>query len=444
MPGSGEPRSPVDTSLVEEARRNLRRKLAPPEPGSPYAAKGRAPSPAARTVLALGTHGSDDPARVGQKVAALAKLSGPGFAIPPGFVVTVDAMRIALAEAGAERDLACLEGATSPGQEAERAALAANLRERLAGIAIPEPVLAELRLACHALAVQQGGRLEVVVRTSRTASEAAGDRDRIRDPRYFGIREPEALLERIREIWASAIPEPTGADRSGSAGPTGHPRILALPAVLVQAMVVARAHGQLITSDPALGGAQGLRLTASYGIGGPHPSGRVEPDRYELDARGQQILEVSLGSKRERWERSETRAGIQRIRNPPEMQERTCLGEEEVRRVAAGGLSLARSLGGPVSLAWALCGSTLYVLGVDRVAGNVAVTEGTRPDEDGRLAGLYRITDALLEVLFGVLEQLIQAASRALAVRSGSVPCPEIAADQGGHPDHGHCAAPSE
>ncbi len=188
-------------------------------------------------IVDLADGGSVDPAELGGKGAALARLIAYGFPVPPGFVVTTAAYA---------RD--------GPAEPVTRAVLDAYHRLGGGPVAVRSSATAE-DLADASFAGQQDSFLEVV-----------GD---------------EPVLDAVRRCWASLHTERAVAYRAERGiGDDG----LAM-AVVVQAMVAADAAGVLFTVDPVTGDPVTV-IDAVPGLADRLVSGEADPDEFRVDRTG--------------------------------------------------------------------------------------------------------------------------------------------------------------
>lgn len=211
-------------------------------------------------VVLLSRRAACSPATAGGKGASLARLTRAGYPVPPGFVITTAAFReplaAALRVAGRDGNLArarraCLDWAVP--DRLRRSVLAARRRLGPGPVAVRSSMVGE-----DAVAASFAGQLESVLSVS-------GD---------------DALIDAVRRVLASAF-----GDRLWTyLGPAGG-RALALAAV-VQSMVPAESAGVAFSVDP-VSGRPGIIIEAAAGLGDGLVRGRVRPDRYRLDPRGE-------------------------------------------------------------------------------------------------------------------------------------------------------------
>ena len=94
--------------------------------------------------LAVTLDDARDPAVVGGKAASLGELTRAGVAVPPGFVVTVDAFAATMAAVDPAGALRAELSALDPADLAGIAAAAARLRALVTGAPLPDEVYAAI------------------------------------------------------------------------------------------------------------------------------------------------------------------------------------------------------------------------------------------------------------------------------------------------------------
>ncbi|MEU8181176.1 PEP/pyruvate-binding domain-containing protein [Micromonospora sp. NPDC049044] len=248
-----------------------------------------------------------EPVTSGGKAAALARLLRAGLPVPPGFVVPTTAF---------------------VGTTADFSGTTADLPVEL----IDEITRALPRIGAGYLAV----------RSSATSEDTAHATGAGQHDTFLGVRGPDQVAEAVRRCWLSLWSERAVAYRRRQ----GDPRSPSI-AVLVQRLVDADVAGVLFTGDD-------IRIEASWGLGASVVSGHVTPDSWTLS--GGDITSRSLGTKRTRVDRTVTSEVA------PADQERFCLTDDELTRLAQLGRRAADLLGGPQDVEWAIAGSRIWVL----------------------------------------------------------------------------------
>lgn len=204
-----------------------------------------------RYTLALDGHGLSVE-QVGEKAAGLNRLKRERARVPDGFVVTSDALRAALDQAGF--DLA------RPGPETRRS---------LSAIAFPGDVAQAIRTAYDQLGGPVAVRSSMIGEDSSTAS-FAGQLDT-----FLNVTGADAVLAAVRACWASILNERAlGYARDAHAPATSR-----LAGVIVQRMVSATSAGVAFSADP-LTGENHVIIEAVPGLGEALVQGRASPDRW--------------------------------------------------------------------------------------------------------------------------------------------------------------------
>ena len=271
-----------------------------------------------------------DVGRAGGKGASLARMTGLGLPVPPGFVVPAGAL-VEVVDADALR-------AALPDHEKAQAIVA--------GARVPDEV-AEAYVAL-------GQDPPVAVRSSACAEDSETASYAGQQETFLHVRGADAVRDRVRDCWASFFSERAifYRQKKGSLDDLGM-------AVVVQRMVRSEVAGVLFTCDPVRGRRDRMVVEAVLGLGEAAVSGQVTPDHYILKRDGTvrkahvsrqpiAIVPVEAGGTEERALGDE--GGEQK------------LGEEHLRELARIGDDLEQRLGRPQDIEWALEGGAIYVL----------------------------------------------------------------------------------
>lgn len=208
-------------------------------------------------VRPLHAAGATEIAYAGGKGAALARLLQAGLPVPPGCVVSTDALATLLST---QR--------ISPADNAEA------VRQMLLSAPLPAELDAELRRVLAALQNASHGwavRSSAVAEDSTTASYAGVYES------YLAVPEEE-IWPHIRACWASWWSERAAAYRQHVGAMDTVPRM----AVVLQHMVPARTAGVAFTADPVHGDRTRMVINAVAGLGEAVVTGVVQPEQYVL------------------------------------------------------------------------------------------------------------------------------------------------------------------
>jgi pyruvate,water dikinase len=282
--------------------------------------------------------------RAGGKGASLARMAALGLPVPPGFVVPAEALAAALPDGGAR-----LRELVTGG---EPAAVAADAHALVAGMAMPAALADAIGAAYAALG---DGDVPVAVRSSACAEDSETASFAGQQETYLHVRGGQAVIDRVRECWASFFSERAifYRSRKGSLEDLGM-------AVVVQRMVAADVAGVLFTCDPVQNRRDRMVVEAVLGLGEAVVSGEVTPDHYVLKRDGRvkkaqvfvqpyAIVPVEAG-------------GTQARALTPEEGGARKVADEHLAALARIGEDLEQRLGCPQDIEWALQDGEIYVL----------------------------------------------------------------------------------
>lgn len=259
----------------------------------------------------------------GGKGANLGELLRAGFSVPDGFVVTTEAYRSATA------------------------ALAAPSRMAVAAIEVPAAVVSSIRTAYERL-----GAGPVAVRSSATAEDLPGAAFAGQQDTYLGVVGAQAVIDAVRDCWASLWSERAIAYRARLDIPEDAVAI----AVVVQRMVAADWAGVMFTADPVTGDRDLVVIDSSVGLGESVVSGSVTPDHAVVAPNGR-IVSRRPG-RYESIVRALDGGGTETIEGGADI---APLAEAVLVRVAETGRRIASHFGSPQDIEWALTGADLHI-----------------------------------------------------------------------------------
>ena len=240
----------------------------------------------------LGEPGDGDRLQVGEKAAALAELARAGFPVPPAFVVTADAFHRCLDAAGLRDELAEVDEAVDPQDEADVLRCSAHLSRVVRAAAMTPTVRFEILDAYQhlsALVGDHGAPIPVAVRSSvpgggRSASFAGVTNS------FTNVCGDGDLVRRVADCWASNVtPRAIAYRASRKAGRADD------LAVLVQVMVMSDRSAVACSIDPTTGARDRVLVEAARGLGLVIVDGVIRPDRYLVDRTLGQITSMVPG-----------------------------------------------------------------------------------------------------------------------------------------------------
>ena len=226
---------------------------------------------------------------IGGKGRSLAKMSNAGFDVPSGFHLTADAYRAFVAENDLQDQIVALaKPALDKGWVTFEPASAA-IQQMITGCEISEAVASQLRATYASL----GGDPAVAVRSSANAEDLPGLSFAGQQETYLNVKGVDALLEAVRNCWASLWTAQAISYRHENEIEQGSVAM----AVVVQIMVPAEVAGILFTANPATGERTEMIVNASFGLGEAVVGGQVTPDTFIVDRESKNVKETMIGPK---------------------------------------------------------------------------------------------------------------------------------------------------
>jgi phosphohistidine swiveling domain-containing protein/uncharacterized membrane protein (DUF106 family) len=259
------------------------------------------------------------PALVGGKGASLGRLIRAGFQVPGGFVVNTHAYRLAYT----------------------------SLPDSETVAEIPPEIAKEIRER-----YEQMGRGKVAVRSSATAEDLAAASMAGQCETFLDIEGEVALLQAIRNCWASLHTERIRAYLEEH---EIEKSLLAM-AVVVQRLVPADVAGVLFTADPA-DGRKEMLIDASWGLGETVVGGRVQPDVLRLDAATGRVLSASIADKTVYLAAGGGEKPVEEFRR-----RQACLSSRDVYSLWQLGRHAERYFEAPQDIEWAIHQGKVYLL----------------------------------------------------------------------------------
>ena len=294
--------------------------------------------------------------RIGGKGGSLARLSGLGFPVPPGFVVAAEAYEAF----AAAHDLASL---TAPLADLEARTPMAAIREalvpvteRLAAARLDEATRDAVAKAVAELEARTSAGASFAVRSSSLNEDSAGSSFAGLYESYLNLRGEDAilgaLLDCYRCLWQErAVHYRTfrGIDHAGEA-----------MAVVVMQVVRARSSGVAFTKNPMTGATDEVLINASWGLGEAVVSGYVTPDSFIVGPGGE-VRERAISEKHEQVKLTD--GGTERAPVPAELVSRPSISDAEAQEVVDTAHAVQREYGQPVDIEFAYDDSgTMFLL----------------------------------------------------------------------------------
>ncbi|MBV9921081.1 MAG: hypothetical protein JOY78_09570, partial [Pseudonocardia sp.] len=290
-------------------------------------------------VMRFAELGRGDIAVAGGKGANLGELTRAGLPVPPGFVLTTAAYRAFV------RDV--------QGEVLELAAAsdAAAIRALLTSRPLPDDVAREVIEAWSAL-----GEVPVAVRSSATAEDLDGASFAGQQDTYLNVRGAAALLDAVRDCWASLWTDRAVAYRARQGI---EPAEVAL-AVVVQRMVEADAAGVVFTANPTNGRRDEVVLSAAWGLGESVVGGTVTTDDLVVEKAGLRVTARTTADKAVMTVCAGE--GTEEVPVPAQRRQEPVLDDKDAAALAELAVRIEQHYGAPQDVEWARAGGQFFVV----------------------------------------------------------------------------------
>ena len=227
---------------------------------------------------------------VGGKGRSLAQMTRAGFNVPQGFLLSTAAYRGFVADNKLGIPILELARPEIIDGRASFDSASRSIQALIKGCELPAALQAELTAAYQAL---PGDRPAVAVRSSANAEDLPGLSFAGQQETYLNVSGPEAVVEAVRDCWASLWTAQALSYRNEMGIESGAVAM----AVVVQIMVPADVAGILFTANPATGQRSEMIVNASFGLGEAVVGGQVTPDTFVVDRTTLAAKETVIGPK---------------------------------------------------------------------------------------------------------------------------------------------------
>jgi len=299
--------------------------------GKPRKSRGR--SKKEKLILWFEDLRKEDIPLVGGKNANLGEMLEAGIPVPPGFAITAYAYNKFITKTGIAEKIYKVIGETvtnvnSP-QQFENASK--EVRRLIESTPMPYEIEKEIKSAYNELSKRtKSAQVFVAVRSSATAEDLPDASFAGQQETYLNVRGAQELSEKTVKCWSSLFTPRAIFYRTEK----GFKHEEVLISVGVQKMVNAKAAGVIFTINPVTGESNRIVIEANWGVGESVVSGSVTPDNYIVDKESLRILEKRIAKKAVEYTRDPKTGKTIHADVPPERQEKPCLSDEEIVKLA--------------------------------------------------------------------------------------------------------------
>ena len=290
---------------------------------------------------------------VGGKNANLGEVTSAGIPVPPGFAITAFAYKKFIEEMEIARKIYEIIGETvtdrnSPDQYEQASK---KIRELIEKTRMPKEIEDATRSAykelCRRLNMKDAF---VAVRSSATAEDLPDASFAGQQETFLNVRGAEELLKSTVKCWSSLFTPRAIFYRDEK----GFPHEKVLISVGVQKMVNSRAAGVIFTLNPVTGDRSQIVIEGNYGLGEAVVSGSVTPDNFVIDKATMKVIEKKIPKKTVQYIRDPKTGKTVHASVPPEDQNRSCINDEEIHKLAELAMRIEGHYGKPQDIEWAI------------------------------------------------------------------------------------------
>lgn len=285
----------------------------------------------------------------GGKGANLSLLTQRGFPVPPGFIVTAAAYRDFIR---AGHDVLQRVPGLSFHNAAALRGESAQLRASLQSLALPEPLVAEVRSLLAGLPGEQA----FSVRSSSTMEDLASAAFAGQHDTFLNCSGVDQILEKIKSCFLSLWHDHAIAYRHQQ----GFDHLLAAMAVVVQRMVQCEVAGVGFSINPVSGDLTEMVVNANFGLGESVVNGAGAIDQFEIDKASRQLRRSTIAKKTHRI--VGVAGGTEEVPVSAADAERASLDATSLARLAELLIQVEQSYRFPQDIEWGFAGGQLHLL----------------------------------------------------------------------------------
>lgn len=294
----------------------------------------------------------EDVALVGGKNSSLGEMVNAKIPVPPGFALTSTGYDYFIEASGVAPKIAELLSGLDTNDLDKLTQTSKKIRTLIESCEFPKVLEDELMEHYKALGKKLGiNNPEVAIRSSATAEDLptasfAGQQDS-----YLFVQGRDALVESTKKCISSLFTPRAISYRVEK----GFDHFKVKLSVGVQKMINSKAAGVIFTLNPVTGDKSAITIEGAWGVGESVVQGHVDPDRWVVEKGTFTILEKNISQKKLMTIKGKGVDGFSKeIEVPKNLQEVSCLNDEQVIELARDADLIEKHYGRPMDIEWAL------------------------------------------------------------------------------------------
>jgi pyruvate,water dikinase len=290
---------------------------------------------------------------VGGKNANLGEMTNAGLPVPPGFAITAYSYKKFIEETGIAAKIYDIinETMTTPDDPKQGEQASKKIRKLIESTHMPKDIEKAVKSAyeelCKKLKMKD---VFVAVRSSATAEDLADASFAGQQETFLNIKGADDVIANTVKCWSSLF-TPRAIFYRNEKG-FAHEKVFI--SVGVQKMVNSKAAGVMFTLNPVLGDTHQIVIEGNWGLGEAVVSGSVIPDDFVVDKETLKVTEKRLAKKTVQYIRDPKTGNTIHAEVPPEKQERPCINEDEIHKLADLAKRIEQHYGKPQDIEWAI------------------------------------------------------------------------------------------
>lgn len=290
---------------------------------------------------------------VGGKNANLGEMIQAKVSVPPGFAITAQAYEKFITETNIAQEIYQIIKKTiidtdDPKQYQEASK---KIRKLIEATGIPTEIEEAIKAAYRELSEKTDTtNLSVAVRSSATAEDLPDASFAGQQETFLNVKGPDELVKKTIKCWSSLFTPRAIFYRTEK----GFKHEQVLISVGVQKMVDARSAGVMFTINPVTGDRSQIIIEGTWGLGEAVVSGAETPDHFVVDKQTLEIIERKIAKKTVEYVRNLETGKTESAVVPSERQDKPCITDEEIHRLAQLGNQIDQHYGKPQDVEWAM------------------------------------------------------------------------------------------
>lgn len=289
----------------------------------------------------------------GGKNANLGEMTRAGIPVPPGFAITAYAYKKYIEETSIASKIykTIEETMTDENDPKQYEEASKKVRKLIESTPMPKEIEKVIKEDYAKLSERtKQAEVFVAVRSSATAEDLADASFAGQQETFLNVKGPKELIEKTIKCWSSLF-TPRAIYYRVQKG-FKHEEVLI--SVGVQKMVNSKAAGVAFTINPVTGDRSQMMIEGNWGLGESVVSGAVTPDDYIVDKETLKVIHRKIARKTVEYIRDQKTGKTIHAEVPPERQNKACMTEEELHRIAVLCKAIEAHYGKTQDIEWAI------------------------------------------------------------------------------------------